>query len=342
MAHEPDTMTGDALSNRDGSTDDYTPDTQRHPADLERDIERTRAEMSETIDAIGARFQPAYLREQAREAVRETARDAGTSMIDTIRDNPLPAAIAGLSIAWLLANRTPASGTRHSGHSYGGGYDAGMGYGPGRGYDRYGARDHGGSAGSDHGASLGERAGDALGAVREQAASVGSQVTDSLQSVQEQAGDVGRRATGWLEDQMDRNPLSVGAVALAAGALVGWSLPTTDAENEWLGQHSDQLAEKVTAVASEKLDQAKEVAASVAQEAKAKASEVVEVAKEKASDVMDTAASNADGRPAAAGSGSDSAESARVTLAGPSDLSGRTPEYQHVANANRPDDRPSS
>ncbi len=307
MAQEPDAVSGDALSDRDASTDSYTPDAQRHPADLERDIERTRAEMSETIDAIGARFQPAYIKEQAKEAVRETARDAGTSMIDTLRENPLPAAIAGLSIAWLFANRAPASRRPPDRYqAYGrGGYDAGMGYGPGRGYDRYGVRDHGareyGSA--DDGVSIGERAGDALDTVRERASDMGSQIAESVQGVQQQAGDVGQRAMTWLEDQMDRNPLGVGAVALAAGALVGLSLPTTDTENAWLGQHSDQLTDKVTAVASEKLGQVKEVASAVAEEAKAKAGEVVETAKEKAGEVADAARQEAS-QSTASGSGS--------------------------------------
>ena len=85
MAQEPDYVTGHALSERDASTDDYTPDAQRDPSEIERDIERTRAEMSETIDAIGARFQPEYIKEQAKEALRDTARSAGTSMFDTIR-----------------------------------------------------------------------------------------------------------------------------------------------------------------------------------------------------------------------------------------------------------------
>ena len=102
MAQEPDRLDGDDA-----------PD----PAQIERDIERTRADMTETIDALGARFQPSYLKEQAQEAIVDTARTAGTSMMDTIKDNPIPAAMAGLSIAWLFANRS--SGHRPAPRTYG-------------------------------------------------------------------------------------------------------------------------------------------------------------------------------------------------------------------------------
>lgn len=355
MAQEPDLVTGDALSERDASTDAYTPDDQRDPAAIERDIERTRAEMSETVDAITARFQPEYIKEQAKEAIRDTARSAGTSMFDTIRDNPLPAAIAGMSIAWLFANAS--SGSRRDDRGYRtGGYDRGRGYGPGPGYDRYGAygpydgdahrgsgdeslRDRAGEAAGD----VRDRASDALDSAKERASDLGDRVADQAQHLQQQAEQTGQRAMTWLEDQMDRSPLGVGVVALAAGALVGLSLPTTDAEQNLFGVPAQQLKSRVEEAASETLDKAKEVASSVASEAKEKAGEVVEAAKEKAGevaeaakdqagDVADTARSEAKGFASTTSGGASPSSAATGGSA-----SGGSSPGEHVANVHDPE-----
>ena len=73
---------------------------------IETDIEQTRAEMSETINAIQERLSPQHIAEQAREAVYDatigTAKGAGLNMIETIKRNPIPAAVAALSIGWLV------------------------------------------------------------------------------------------------------------------------------------------------------------------------------------------------------------------------------------------------
>lgn len=92
---------------------------------LER-IEATRARMGGTIEQIGDRVNPdrvqrelkARAREQVREAkhnVKQKARnamrdmehgvnDTGRTLWHTIRENPIPAGMVGVGLAWLLAN----------------------------------------------------------------------------------------------------------------------------------------------------------------------------------------------------------------------------------------------
>jgi ElaB/YqjD/DUF883 family membrane-anchored ribosome-binding protein len=95
-------------------------------------IERTRADMSEKLDAIQSKLSPGNLTNQAKEAVRDatigkaqhamedvtssvgnavsgvtgtvsdTASDWGGSVFDVIRENPIPAALAGAGIGWLV------------------------------------------------------------------------------------------------------------------------------------------------------------------------------------------------------------------------------------------------
>ena len=70
------------------------------------DIELTRAEMSETIDALQEKVDPDRLKEEAKERARDTARDTGSQVLDAFRENPaLPAAVAAGLIGLFVLGR---------------------------------------------------------------------------------------------------------------------------------------------------------------------------------------------------------------------------------------------
>ena len=281
---------------------DYTA-ANKTPAEIEADIRRTRAEMDETFDALGTRLHPDYIKEQAKDAIRSTARDAGSSMIDTLRDNPVPSLIAALSVGWLIAKGGKDSRDYDYDRAYSVPYDR---YGrPLSGYDRYRADYYadptaraayaGTYAGGtyDSGSSLADqasgaaadakaKAGQAAGKVQDAASDAADTVSREAQHLAQQAQRYGRRAENWLERQINQNPIGVGAAALAAGALVGLAVPGTDWEDEQLGQKSDELMRKAKSAAEEKLDQAKQVASEVADEAKKDAKDLASTAKKQA------------------------------------------------------------
>jgi len=86
---------------------------QRTTSEIERDIARTRAEMSETIDAIQQRLSPGQMFEQllhyfSSGSGRSFADGAGAfarNMGRTIRDNPVPVALVATGLAWLMVSR---------------------------------------------------------------------------------------------------------------------------------------------------------------------------------------------------------------------------------------------
>lgn len=95
-------------------------------------IERTRAEMSGTIDAIQTKLNPEHISEQVRQTVTEqfeqaksavrdatigkaetlmrdagdTVNDARYTMMDTVRQNPIPAAMVAIGLGWLFMNKS--------------------------------------------------------------------------------------------------------------------------------------------------------------------------------------------------------------------------------------------
>ena len=104
-------------------------DVDRRTRQLQTEVEQTRGEMSETIDAIQEKLRPsnivAGVGAATRERVTTMAHSAAetaenwwestgdTGFIARVRDNPLPAALAGLGLAWLAFSE---SGHRHNGN----------------------------------------------------------------------------------------------------------------------------------------------------------------------------------------------------------------------------------
>ena len=83
------------------------------PAEIRSQIEQTRAEMSETIDAIQTRLSPSRVMADAKESVTtatvdkakrlaDKANGTKTIVLDTIQENPLPAALAAAAAAGLM------------------------------------------------------------------------------------------------------------------------------------------------------------------------------------------------------------------------------------------------
>src|SRR3954452_4561438 len=152
-------------------------DVERDP-EAERivtEIEITRVDMGATIDEIGHRLQPQTIADEARDKIREatvgrverivddagqTATQTGNNLVSTIRQNPVPAALAGIGIGWLAMRMRSSSGSSRTsnGNGYSGRYGS---YGYGQPYtDGYGYQ-------SGSGASYGQSGGGPADTVRD-------------------------------------------------------------------------------------------------------------------------------------------------------------------------------
>lgn len=219
---------------------------------IEADIDRTREQMSETVEAIGEKLDPRNVVSEAKETVREatigkveqmastagrSAQDTGAGLMSTIRANPIPAAMTAIGVGWLLMNRR---------QPYGYGSDARWS-GPGSDYfgeRRY--RDDTGSNPADAVRGVIDRAGASAGEMTDRAG-------ETVGDVREQVGEVAWQARSQVERLLDENPLVLGVAALAAGAIAGAALPTTKPEREVLGQARDTLIDRAESVTQDAL-----------------------------------------------------------------------------------------
>lgn len=140
--YTPFLQTGGVNESSETFTPDYS--LSENPADdspeaepdaIRDDIEQTRAEMARTVDEIQARLTPQNIVEHVKEAAKETAieaidnvkqtvrdatvgrvenmlnsvsdsaRETSSGLMGMIKENPIPAALAGLGLGWLYMKR---------------------------------------------------------------------------------------------------------------------------------------------------------------------------------------------------------------------------------------------
>ncbi len=308
MDQRPDAVGRDPLGGGtpgfDPATDAFEPDAVRDPAlggtdvdpvagdpvevdEVEAtrvEIERTRADMSETVDAIQERLSPQNLKEQAKDRVKEAtvgrAREARAGVVETVRANPLPAALTGIGLGWLLMSARQQSQSqpryRDNVHRPTNEYA--------REVDEYATVEpkYLPREGSE-GASAGDLAGRARDRVGETATHAQDKAGDLANRAQNKASNLGSRASrlgsqarqqasragSGFQRMLNENPLTVGALAVGAGAAIGLAIPETSKEHEVMGEARDTVVEK----AQEKAQEAQQKVQRVAEEVQGAAKE---------------------------------------------------------------------
>jgi len=185
----------------------------------------------------------------------DTAGGWRQSVFETIKANPMPAALMGVGLGWMLLNR-PSGGatTPGSASTYGYAmqrYPRGAYNTPGYGAPSFGSEsDSGGVGGAASAAqeTIGrvvdqtqQTAGEAMQQVQSTAGQVVDQAQEAGGQVVEQVQQQASRAQGFLERQLQENPLLVGAVALAVGGVLAGTVPSTSREDHMLGATRDRV-----------------------------------------------------------------------------------------------------
>lgn len=255
---------GDDEGRRSSSTDE-----------IRADIERTRAELSETVEAIGDRLKPSNIAQKGWQSVKNTSEQQANRVVRLAREHPITATLVGAGVTWMLIERARRSREESWVHeeSYGDaeyedlGYEgetersAGAASGVRRAARRVGGAARGVSSAATNAASqAGEKVRDMAVSVKDRAAGLGSRVRDTS----------GRAREGFW-DLLDRRPLVAGAAALAAGVVVGLTIPTTERENSLMGETRDELLRGVRDAGRRTLDKTREVARSAAEAAQSAA-----------------------------------------------------------------------
>lgn len=78
----------------------------RTPNEIERDIERERAELANTVDELQDRFSPETIIREVARGFSEHGGDFGRSVRESVKQNPVALTLTGVGLAWMMFGRS--------------------------------------------------------------------------------------------------------------------------------------------------------------------------------------------------------------------------------------------
>jgi hypothetical protein len=253
------------------STEYGTDPGSKSSHEVQREVQQSRADVEETLEAIQERLSPGQVFEQVVDYMRSSnGSDFLRNLGSVVRDNPVPIALVGTGLVWLML-----SSSRSGRKEYDDEDDQLQSYGE----SRYGAElseEAGQSAAWGESAretarewsesarssarSVRDRARRLGASARHRVGETGEQLWHGARDVGDRAGYYGRRVRRGFFDTLHEQPLVLGALGLAAGAALGAALPATEREDEWLGDSRDRLKERAKEVGWEQVERARATA----------------------------------------------------------------------------------
>lgn len=270
-------------------------------AAMQRNIRDSRAHIGEALGELTQRLNPRHIKENTMTRMTHSANRASSSVGGVVRNNPLPIAMIGLGLGWLLLTQS--------------------------GYDRRLTNSRTVGRMSDraerYGQSIRESLHDATDSVREGASGLYGRANRSIRHAAErvsgQGGTHGRdnsvypegthagygqttgvgryssstgtgssmgrrvgKVTHGFWDMVDDHPLVAGVMGVALGAALGASIPNTRYENEWMGEYADEAYDRAKTVASDTLERGTRAATAAYETAREDLAEAVGDAKDAA------------------------------------------------------------
>ena len=221
--------------------------------------------------------------ERMIDGASKTVQEYRRGFMDTVRENPIPAAIAAIGIGWLFMSGSSNGHQHHNNgnsqpHSRAPRYDAYIPDVPAQ---------HGGITGlvdqaKEVAGNVAETVQEKFGNVTDQASTHVGSLTDQASSQVSRLSDQASEQASWLSDQAGEwadqaqqqaewtrtrasdllrdSPLAVGAVVLAVGVAVGLALPETQPEHRLMGEARDNLLERAATTAKDTVDKVQQVA----------------------------------------------------------------------------------
>ena len=237
---------------------DATDDTDQ----IERDLAATRARMDRRLDELGDKLAPNQLvSDTLTQVTGENGADFAQTLIAKAKANPIPAALAGVGIAWLMASsKDKADPAEPDLHARLRSAEAGV----------IRLRDEHPDV---HASRLDDARGQVLGVARnasDTASSYGQRIKEAIasatQSVRETSHDLTNSASGTLgglrrgRGGLAGNPVVLGSAAALVGLVAGVLIPVSEQEEHALGTVAGRLRTQGRDLAQEVVDRGAQVA----------------------------------------------------------------------------------
>ena len=253
------------------------------------EVESVRSHMDSTLSQIEHKLTPGQLVDQGLEYLRGSGANEFLSNLGTsVKQNPIPIALTGICLAWLMtagrtgsvsmrAERAGGNFRRSTDQAWSNARDQARRAGQTLSDAAEAARERFGQARdsvSGTAQSAYERFDQARQSVSSTVQSARESVSGTVQSAREavsgtvqsardalsRGADVAQRqlerARGGYDWMMQEQPLALAAIGVAIGAVLGAAAPRTRTEDEWMGEASDRLTERAKEAGREQVERA--------------------------------------------------------------------------------------
>lgn len=252
---------------------------------LQREARDRRTRIAASLDSLRHRLAPHTLKEQTMNRMTNRMSSGASHMGDVVRGNPVPLAMIGIGLGWMLLSRSGMdqrianSGAFRSARSTAGSTA------------RYARDTFYSAAGTvrDTAGSLYDRAGDMASDAYESAGDAAGRMTGGIhddrpggpagRGMPQQPSQGGRSMTASMGrqighvttsfwDLVEDHPLVAGVMGVALGAALGASIPGTRYEERWVGDYAGQVTSKAKEVAQDAIERGTRAAQAAAEAAR--------------------------------------------------------------------------
>ncbi|HEY7639723.1 MAG TPA: DUF3618 domain-containing protein [Steroidobacteraceae bacterium] len=185
----------------------------RNPEQLEQAADRIRADLDRTLGELERKLSPSQLLDRSLAYLREHGGDMTHAIGETVRRNPVPILLTVAGIGWLIASSLRQSSTVNAAPL---------------------------DEGSDEASSYADEDYPSAGAGRTKFQERVAATRERLYAAREQT----RRAQHRMTSVVTEQPILLGSLAVAIGALIGAVVPSTQYEDRTVGQIRDRAMER--------------------------------------------------------------------------------------------------
>jgi ElaB/YqjD/DUF883 family membrane-anchored ribosome-binding protein len=226
-------------------------DSTKDPATLLREINQTRAAVSQTLDSLERKLTAGQLLDQCLTFFGMKGTEIGSSLGRCIKDNPMPVLLTATGIGWMMfgpSQNRPVVRYKH--YAYDDADDDGA---EGIAAKISETMQSGATATRQQFVKTTETATETAGRATETLRETANKTADFAQNQANQARDTFNKL---LEEQ----PLILGAVGLAVGAIIGAAFPSTEQEDSLVGEIRDKTLNKGKELGAQAYEKGSELA----------------------------------------------------------------------------------
>lgn len=287
----------------------------RSPERLEDELRQTRRAMDETLDELSAHLEPRRMVNEAWHTIREhlpsgerashVAKEAGRDLTRRIGAHPIPAAIIGAGVVWLIIEEAMGESVRgeHAARAADAARDKAhdvadrVGEHASRMGDKAsGLASRAGEKAHDAAHRIGDTAHDMAEGMHRRAHTASEHVSRAASRAASAAADGARHTADATADAYESRPLLFGALAIAAGLAAGIAAPKTRAERRVLGKAGEDLRHEASDIARRTGHRVMDAAKETATEGVERVADAVESEADRAADKAEGAADKSEGK----------------------------------------------